>query len=66
MRILIAVLMTLMLCAPAFALEVGGVQVEPAVTVNNHTLKLNGSGVRKKFFVKVYVWRTRPGSAARP
>ena len=55
MRFLTGVLMTLMLAAPAVALEVGGVQVEPAVTVNNHTLKLNGSGVRKKFFVKVYV-----------
>lgn len=47
--------MTLILAAPAFALEVGGVQLEPAVTVNSHTLKLNGYGIRKKFFVKVYV-----------
>jgi hypothetical protein len=37
------------------ALEVAGVPVEQTITVNNQELKLNGSGIRKKFFVKVYI-----------
>jgi hypothetical protein len=34
---------------------VAGVNLEPAVTVNGQSLKLNGAGIRKKFFVKVYI-----------
>ncbi|MEI6826902.1 MAG: chalcone isomerase family protein [Desulfuromonadales bacterium] len=37
------------------AVEVAGVKLDPAVTVNSQQLKLNGSGIRKKFFVKVYI-----------
>jgi hypothetical protein len=55
MRILLTLFFVLMLITPAAALEVAGVPIEPAVTVNNHPLKLNGSGIRKKFFVKVYI-----------
>ncbi len=55
MRILSAVVIIFMLVCPVFAQEVAGVKLEPAVTVKNHTLKLNGYGLRKKFFVKVYV-----------
>ena len=49
------VIIALLFAAPALALEVAGVTIEPAATVNNHQLKLNGSGIRKKFFVKVYI-----------
>ena len=39
----------------SYAVEVAGVQLEPAVSVNSQQLKLNGYGMRKKFFVKVYI-----------
>ena len=54
-KILVALLMTLMLAGTAAALEVAGVALEPTVTVNRHVLKLNGYGIRKKFFIKVYI-----------
>ena len=55
MRILNAVVIIFLLVCPVFAQEVAGVKLEQTVTVKNHTLKLNGYGLRKKFFVKVYV-----------
>jgi hypothetical protein len=55
MRILFTLFLVLILVTPALALEVAGVQLEPTVTVNNRLLKLNGSGIRKKLFVKVYI-----------
>lgn len=55
MRVLLALLITLLLAGTAPAAEIAGVQIEPSVTVNNHLLNLNGSGIRKKFFVKVYI-----------
>lgn len=55
MKILSAAVIALMLVCPVFAQEVAGVKLEPAVTANSHLLKLNGYGIRKKFFVKVYV-----------
>jgi hypothetical protein len=38
----------------AYAVEVGGVNVPDRVTVNNQNLVLNGAGMRKKLFIKVY------------
>jgi hypothetical protein len=38
----------------ADAATVGGVNLEEKVTVNGQTLVLNGAGLRKKFFIKVY------------
>jgi hypothetical protein len=55
MRILLALFFALLVAAPAAAREVAGVTIEPAVTINGTLLKLNGSGIRKKFFVKVYI-----------
>lgn len=56
MRSMLALLIiALTFAAPALALEIAGVPIEPAVTVNNQQLKLNGSGIRKKLFVKVYI-----------
>lgn len=54
-NVFIALCLTLFLAGSAFAVEVAGVNLEPSVTVNGHALKLNGSGLRKKFFVKVYI-----------
>jgi hypothetical protein len=53
--VIIALSLTLVLSGSAMALEVAGVKLEPAATVNSHVLKLNGYGLRKKFFVKVYI-----------
>lgn len=50
-----AVLGILFFATPALAKEVVGVNVPDAVTVGDTTLKLNGAGVRTRFFVKVYV-----------
>jgi len=51
----VILLMILMMAGSASSLEVAGVALEPAVTVNSSSLKLNGYGIRKKFFIKVYI-----------
>lgn len=50
-------LLSLMLLVPAVApaATLAGVTLEDKVTVNGQTLVLNGLGLRKKFFIKVYV-----------
>lgn len=55
MRIILGLFITLLLAGTAPALEIAGVPIEQTVTVNNHQLKLNGSGIRKKLFIKVYI-----------
>jgi hypothetical protein len=46
----------LLLSSQAFALDVGGVNVSPTVSVQQKTLSLNGAGIRKAYsVVKVYV-----------
>jgi hypothetical protein len=54
---LATLLLALALVVPAagFAATVAGVNMEDKTTVNGQTLVLNGAGLRKKFFVKVYV-----------
>jgi hypothetical protein len=49
-------LLSLMLLVPiaASAVEVGGVNMEDKTTVNGQTLVLNGAGLRKKLFIKIY------------
>ena len=39
----------------ASAATVHGITVEPTVKVGNELLQLNGSGLRKKFFFKIYL-----------
>jgi hypothetical protein len=50
-------LLSLMLLVPtlASAASLGGVTLEDKTTVNGQPLVLNGLGLRKKFFIKVYV-----------
>jgi hypothetical protein len=50
-------LLSLMLLVPmaASAADVAGVKMEDKTTVNAQNLALNGAGLRKKFFIKVYV-----------
>ena len=55
MRKLAVALSLLLLSSHAFALDVAGVNVAPAVSVRQKTLALNGVGIRKKLFIKVYV-----------
>lgn len=43
------------LAGSSLAVEVAGVKVPDAVTVDGKTLKLNGAGLRKKMLFKVYV-----------
>jgi hypothetical protein len=54
-RHLIALVLGLTLLAPpAWGLEIGGVTLPETLTLDGQTLVLNGAGLRKKFFVKVY------------
>ena len=55
MRKLAVALSFLLLSSQAFALDVAGVNVSPIVVVHQKTLTLNGAGIRKKFFFKIYV-----------
>lgn len=55
MRVLLVVVAMLVLAGVSDAKEIAGVQVAPSVTVNDQTLMLNGSGIRRKFLIKVYV-----------
>jgi hypothetical protein len=55
MRKLAVALSFLLLSSHAFALDVGGVNVAPTVSSRQKTLTLNGAGIRKKLFIKVYV-----------
>lgn len=53
--ILLATLVLALTAVPSFAKEVKGVEVPAQVQVDGNTIKLNGVGVRSKFFVSVYV-----------
>ncbi|HMA89832.1 MAG TPA: chalcone isomerase family protein [Burkholderiales bacterium] len=51
-----ALLVLLAVCAfPSAAAEVAGVTLAPSVQVSGATLMLNGAGLRKRLFFKVYV-----------
>ncbi len=49
-----AALAALALCGPALARDVAGVTFQDTVSVGGKELRLNGTGIRTKFFVKVY------------
>ena len=55
MKRMLLVLSFLLLSANVHAVEVAGVALDPTVSVNEKTLALNGYGIRKKFFFKVYI-----------
>ena len=48
-------LLALAIALPVFAATVADVKIEDSVAVNGQNLVLNGAGLRKKFFIKVYV-----------
>ena len=53
-RLLIMVLASLMMTSLAAAKEIGGAKLPDSIVVGEDTLLLNGAGLRKKFFIKVY------------
>lgn len=53
-RLLISAMVVLLMASPAPALEIGGVDLPGTLSVDGRELVLNGAGLRKKFFVKVY------------
>ena len=55
MKKLAVALSLLLLSSHTWALDVAGVNVAPTVSARQKTLTLNGAGIRKKLFFKVYV-----------
>ena len=55
MRKLAAALLALALAAPAHARKASGVEFPDAIDVDGQKLGLNGTGLRKKFIIEVYV-----------
>lgn len=51
MRVL---LISLFLAPCGYAVEIGGVNLPDSLTAGKESLLLNGAGLRKKFFIKVY------------
>ncbi|MEO8034993.1 MAG: chalcone isomerase family protein [Acidobacteriota bacterium] len=49
-----ALLLALAIAVPTMAATVAGVNMEDHVVVNGQTLVLNGTGLRKKLFIKIY------------
>ncbi|MEI7706007.1 MAG: chalcone isomerase family protein [Deltaproteobacteria bacterium] len=54
-RASLCAILLLLAPAPALAREVGGVQVVETLELGGKTLRLNGAGVRSKFFFGIYV-----------
>ncbi len=56
MRVLSLILAVVLYAAPAWAVEIAGVDVEEKVVNDAGTaLLLNGAGIRTKFFFKIYI-----------
>jgi len=56
MRKLLVVLVTLFLVSPAWSKNIAGVEVAESISnPDGVTLTLNGAGIRKKLFFKIYV-----------
>lgn len=55
LKFFVSLLIAVLTVLPAAAREVSGVHLEPAVTLKGKELRLNGYGIRKKLFVKVYI-----------
>jgi hypothetical protein len=52
---LFVTLVLLVWSGSALAVEVAGVKLEPQVQIGGETLNLNGYGIRKKLFFKIYI-----------
>lgn len=66
-KILIVILLALTIVTPIQAKEIGSVSLPDTITAGKEQLVLNGAGLRKKYFVKVYAGglylRTKEGDA---
>ena len=54
-NIVLALFITLLPHTQVFAKEIAGVDVPDSATAGEHTLSLNGAGIRKKLLMKLYV-----------
>src|SRR5436190_23329679 len=54
-KLILAATLVLAAAGSASAVTLAGVKVDDMAMVNNQHLALNGAGVRKKLFIKVYV-----------
>lgn len=54
-KILFGLGLMLLIGQPAFATTVAGVKLADKVEIGNEQLQLNGYGIRKKFFFKIYI-----------
>lgn len=54
-KVLLLLLTGVLLAGTAWAADVAGVKVLPQVEIGGESLHLNGYGIRKKFFFKIYV-----------
>jgi len=50
----ISIFFIFLFCISIFAKEIGGVDIQKKLTINNHTLSLQGAGVRSKFIFDIY------------
>ncbi|MCW7551724.1 chalcone isomerase family protein [Endozoicomonas gorgoniicola] len=55
MKKLAVLFASLLMSFTLHAKEVGGVPIEDQLIIDNQTLALNGAGIRKKFFMDLYV-----------
>lgn len=55
MRKVLILAVSIALALPLAAAELAGISLDDSVTVGGQSLVLNGLGIRKKYFVKVYV-----------
>jgi len=55
MRTVLILVVSIALALPLAAAELAGIALDDSVTVGGESLVLNGLGLRKKYFVKVYV-----------
>lgn len=62
MKKILAIVALLLLTTNVQAREVAGVEISETAVIGNQTLNLNGCGVRKKFFISVYVGSLYTGS----
>ncbi len=54
-QILFILSLVCLMILPAFALEVADVKLPDSVEIGGEQLRLNGYGIRKKYFFKIYV-----------
>lgn len=52
---LVLLLLLLVVVGDLFAIELEGIKLEPSTQMQGETLRFNGAGVRKKFFMSIYV-----------